>query len=345
MDTPHHASRNAIGPESRELLAEFVAQADMAATTIAKYDAQLREFARWLQHPRSRLIGDDDPRALAAATPRDVARFLAYLRSTDRYAATWTITRRSPLSASARKSHVASLRAFYGYLLRVRVIDNDPTFGIKTPKVRPAPGLRLTREELERLLTAPGTARERIQTFLLVFTAARAGALRDLRWDDIDFPGRTLVLRTKNGKHHSVGIHPRLMSELRRWYVHQSHTATKNPDLAAALDDPATAFVLLSRTGRQLAPGAIAKQLKRRANTAGLYVLDSAHGEKRSLVSPHAIRRSIATELLNDGVPLDAVADLLAHEHVDTTRRHYAFANDTRRRATIDAILRHDAAA
>ena len=109
MDTPHHASRNAIGPESRELLAEFVAQADMAATTIAKYDAQLREFARWLQHPRSRLIGDDDPRALAAATPRDVARFLAYLRSTDRYAATWTITRRSPLSASARKSHVASV--------------------------------------------------------------------------------------------------------------------------------------------------------------------------------------------------------------------------------------------
>jgi hypothetical protein len=42
--------RNAIDPESRELLAEFVAQADMAAATITKYDAQLREFARWLQH-------------------------------------------------------------------------------------------------------------------------------------------------------------------------------------------------------------------------------------------------------------------------------------------------------
>ncbi len=126
--------------------------------------------------------------------------------------------------------------------------------------------------------------------------------------------------------------------------VSPEYAATRNPALAAALDDPDTAFVLLSRNGRQLAPGAIAKQLKRRANTAGLYVLDPAHGEKRNLVSPHAIRRSIATELLNDGVPLDAVADLLAHEHVDTTRRHYAFASDARRRATIDAILRHDAA-
>ena len=40
----------------------------------------------------------------------------------------------------------------------------------------------------------------------------------------------------------------------------------------------------------------------------------------------------------------DPVADLLAHEHVDTTRRHYAYPDDTRRRATIDAILRRDAA-
>lgn len=286
MDTPHPALRNTIEPEGRELLAEFVGQADMAATTITKYDAQLREFARWLQHPRSRLLDDDDSRTLVAAT----------LRSTDRHAATWTITKRTPLSASARKSHVASLRAFYSYLLRVRVIDTDPTFGIKTPKVRPAPGLRLTREELERLLNAPGTARERIQTFLLVFTAARAGALRDLRWDDIDFPGRTLALHTKNGKHHSVGIHPRLMAELRRWYVHQSHTATKNPQLAAALDHPATVFVPLPRTGRQLAPGAIAKQLKRRASTAGLYMLDPAHAKSAASYPP---TRSDAASLTN----------------------------------------------
>jgi len=96
--------------------------------------------------------------------------------------------------------------------------------------------------------------------------------------------------------------------------------------------------VLLSRTGRQLAPGAIAKQLKRRAARAGLYELEGKHREHRSRVSPHALRRTFATLLLNDGHHLDAVADVLGHSSVDTTRNHYAFSSNARRRRTIEAF-------
>lgn len=59
------------------------------------------------------------------------------------------------------------------------------------------------------------------------------------------------------------------------------------------------------------------------------------HGECRSQVSPHVLRRTFATLQLNDGQPLDAVADVLGHESVDTTRKHYAFSSNERRRATI----------
>ncbi len=50
------------------------------------------------------------------------------------------------------------------------------------------------------------------------------------------------------------------------------------------------------------------------------------------------LRRTFATILLNDGEHIDAVADALGHESVDTTRKHYAFASEERRRATIHAF-------
>ncbi len=74
--------------------------------------------------------------------------------------------------------------------------------------------------------------------------------------------------------------------------------------------------------------------VKRRATRAGLYVEEPMHGECRSRVSPHVLRRTFATLQLNDGQPLDAVADVLGHESVDT-REHYAFSSNERRRATI----------
>ena len=69
-----------------------------------------------------------------------------------------------------------------------------------------------------------------------------------------------------------------------------------------------------------------------------LVVLGMAHKEWRSEVTPHTLRRTFATILLNSGNPLDAVADVLGHESVDTTRRHYAFASDERRRQTIHSF-------
>lgn len=125
------------------------------------------------------------------------------------------------------------------------------------------------------------------------------------------------------------------MVELRRWWIHQEIEVQRSEAIARARANPDTDFVLLTRTGRQIPSTAIAKQLKRRACLAGLHVLEPAHREYRSRVSPHALRRSFATYLLNEGHGIDSVADVLGHASIDTTRRHYAFSSSERRRATV----------
>ncbi len=313
---------------NRRLIAEFVAQADVTESTRIKYRAHLGELAAWLDHNgRTRFEN---------ATSADLVAFMAYLRGGNRYAAAPHHRVTGTLSASARKNVLASIHAFYRYLVLVGVVVVDPSASIKPPRVVHRPGLVLNAGEVRALLDAPGgTQRERIQTYLLVYTAARSDELRRLRWSDIDFARSTITLVGKRGKVRIIDVHPHLMAALRRWYIHQDDEATRNAALRRAKSDSATDFVLLTRTGRQVAKTVIAEQLKRRAVRAGVRIRITPAGEAVTAVSPHALRRTFATILLDEGHHIDAIADVLGHSSIDTTRTHYAFASNARRRATI----------
>jgi len=329
------AIRLLTSAEDAALITEFCVQADVTEATRIKYRAHLAEFSRWLQHPQT--IATDGS-GLAHATRANVARYMAYLLIGDRYAASEYGKPRTTLAASSRKSVLGSLHAFYRYLVYVELAPHNPADGLPRPTQKQRRGLHLTADELRRLLDVRGSARDRVQVYLLAYTAARVGEIRNLRWQDVDLAERTLALRTKGDRQRVIDIHPRLMSELRRWFLYVDHMAERNPDFRAAMADPLHDYVLLTRSGRQLSPTTIYKQLKRRAVHAGLYELEPGHREHRSLVSPHTLRRTFATLLLNDGHHLDAVADVLGHESVDTTRKHYAFSSNARRRATIEAF-------
>jgi len=318
------------------LIREFVAQADVAGPTKVAYRSQLEEFRSWLAHPKTRRSGGHG--SLTDATRADVTRFMAYLTAGERYAAPQHHRLVHVLSPSSRKRFIASLKSFYCFLMSVDLVDRDPTYGVARPKIKLRPGLYLSVEELRRLLEAPGSSRDRIQVYLLAFTGARTNEIRTLCWRDVNFTDGTLRLLGKGDKYRTVDIHPRLMPELRRWRLQQDVMAERSPVVHASRQQAQTDFVLLSVHGRQLSHTAIYKQLKRRACLAGLYVLDPAHREFRSEVTPHVLRRTFATILLNSGNPMDAVADVLGHSYVDTTRKHYAFASDARRRATIESF-------
>jgi site-specific recombinase XerD len=103
----------AIHRANAALIEEFVAQAEVTDSTLAKYRAHLREFAHWYEP-----VAGPDAR-LVEARVGDVSRFMAYLRSGDRFAATRSPRTAQRPAASTRKSIFASVGSFYRYLARI----------------------------------------------------------------------------------------------------------------------------------------------------------------------------------------------------------------------------------
>jgi integrase len=246
------------------------------------------------------------------------------------------------LSASSRKGYLSALRAFYYFCLDSHYINHDPTAGIRAPKVEHRPGLTLTAEELQQFLDAPGSERDRIQAYIFVFTAQRVGALRDLRWRDVNWDERELTFHGKGGKTNVLPIHDELLGALSRWRWALLEKAEKNPLIAAALYNGETAYVLLTYHGRPVTAQTLGKQVKWRAARCGLRLHNSGdvYHENKSQVHPHALRRSWATLQRRRGIALEDIADVLAHASIDTTRKHYAFPpSEAKRRAVKNFAL------
>jgi site-specific recombinase XerD len=324
------ANRPSAHDTNASLVDEFIAQAEVVETTRKKYRTHLTEFCCWLE---TQVGADAD---VCAVTTAEVARFMAYLRSGDRWAKSDVrkVGRDSP-SPSTRKNFHASLASFYRYLTSVALVSRNPLIGIDTPKVPHKPGLRLTAEEVRELLADRGHPRERMQVYLLTFTGARSDEVRSLTWQDVDFSNQTLLVRGKGEKYRVIDIHPRLMPELRRWYLYQDDYASRYPKVREAKQDPDTDYVLMTMGGKKVPHSTMIRQLKRRAAKAGLHLNETTDRDNCSKVSPHTLRRTFASILLNDGHYLDAVADVLGHTSLNTTRKHYAFSSTERRKATI----------
>lgn len=324
------------------LIAEFFAEPGRARTTRHKYKQCVKEFSDYLV--RSQVF----PGLVRARRP-DVLRFMEWL-SGEADAAPLIVPGkpklgihppREPLSGSTRKGYLSALRAFYYFCLDQHYIDYDPTAGIRSPHVEHTPGMTLQAEELQEFLDAPGSERDRIQAYLFVFTAQRAGALRDLRWRDVDFEGRQLTFRGKRAKTNVLPMHDELLGALSRWQRVIRDAAERNPLIAGALYDDETAFVLLTRAGRRVTVQTLGKQVKWRAARCGLrpHTSGNVSYENKSKVHPHAFRRSWATLQRGRGVPLEDIADVLSHASIDTTRKHYAFAPSEAKRKAVKSFV------
>ena len=315
-----------------ELADEFVAMVERPEDP-RQVPRPPRGVRRWLKK--------HDLSLLSARRP-DIARYFAYLKSDQR---SWHDSHKNPvfrpLGPSSRKGVLAALRAFYRHCAVMDYISHDPTFGIETPKVEIKRGLSLTRHELRRFLDAPGTPRCRVQAYLQVYTAGRAASIGDILWTDVDFERNVIHLNAKNGKHYTLPIHPQLRAALLRWRHEQVENAESNPKVTRALENPETAWVLLTRNGKKLSHSTLGKQAKWRAARAGLYphpLGASVSYENKSQLSPHALRRSFAVLMRSEGTALEDIAEVLNQIDLNTTRNHYAFTDTPRTRRTINSF-------
>jgi len=205
----------------------------------------------------------------------------------------------------ARK--LATLRSFYKYLCRTGVLADNPVAVIRTPKQERRLPKFLDPSEIQRLLDAPKgddllTIRDRAILETIYSTGMRVSELCRLDLDDVDFLGEVVRLRGKGRKERLAPIGSYAVKAIKAYLE-----ARKTHSHAAAFDAKP---LFLNRHGRRLNQRSVRRKLSKYLAEAGL----------DPNVSPHTLRHSFATHMLNRGADLRAVQELLGHRSLSTTQ-------------------------
>ncbi|MEM7232107.1 MAG: tyrosine recombinase XerC [Planctomycetota bacterium] len=261
---------------------------NMSPETIRAYEKDLHQFLRFFAQRDGKEIKPGE------ITPLQVREFLAQLKEKN-YQKT-TVVRK-----------LATIRSFYKFLLRKGYVTTNPMQEIETPKVEKKLPHFLSTDEVEKLLNAPqGTTfqstRDRAILETLYSTGLRVSELTALNLSDLDFTSEVIKARGKGRRERMVPIGSFALQAIKRYVEARSQVPRVNED------DPDALF--LNRFGDRLSSRSIRKILDKYIKITGL-------SEK---TSPHTLRHSFATHLLNRGANLRMVQELLGHKHLSTTQ-------------------------
>jgi integrase/recombinase XerD len=202
--------------------------------------------------------------------------------------------------------HLSSLRALYRFLIREQMVQENPLMLITGPR-NPArlPNV-LSVEEIERLIAAPDKVsplgiRDRCLFEVLYATGLRVSELLGLTVDQIDWTSSTIRVRGKGNKERIVLLGDLAMDALEA-YIHRARCLLVKTETEKAL--------FLSYLGKPLSVRGFHIVLQAHVKTAGI----------QRHVTPHTLRHSFATHLLEGGADLRAVQELLGHASVSTTQ-------------------------
>lgn len=240
------------------------------------------------------------PRGWDEVTVRHIRQFITHLT-------TWGISRRS----IARK--LSSLRAFFRYLARQRIVAVNPVTDVRAPKQPQRLPRVLELRDVERLLAAPDLRtfegiRDRAILEVLYATGMRVGELVSLNCNDVNLLTGEVIVTGKRGKQRVVLLGECAIDALRA-YLEGARPAfaTRHRGAHAPNDEPA---LFLSRMGRRLTERQIHRIVTKYARAAGL----------QHHVTPHTLRHTFATHLLEGGADLRIVQELLGHASLSTTQ-------------------------
>ena len=269
----------------------------VAANTLSSYRRDLRRYA---EHLTARGIDD-----LAKVTETDVSDFLVALRRGD------PDTGAAPLSAVSAARALIAVRGLHRFAAAEGLTELDVARAVKPPTPSRRLPKSLTIDEVLALLDGAGgdseadgplTLRNRALLELLYSTGARISEAVGLDVDDIDTHARSVLLRGKGGKQRLVPIGRPAVSALDAYLVRG------RPDLARR--GKGTPAIFLNARGGRLSRQSAWQVLQDAAERAGI----------TAAVSPHTLRHSFATHLLDGGADVRVVQELLGHASVTTTQ-------------------------
>jgi integrase/recombinase XerD len=283
----------ALPAEVAAYLDHLTVERGVARNTAVSYGRDLARYASW--------CGERGRRSLSQVTEEDVADFLAALRTGD--------ADHAPLSASSAARTVVAVRGLHRFAVREGMAETDPAHQVRPPQ----PPRRLPKAipltEVERLIEAaegegdvPGL-RDRALLEVLYGSGARISEAVGLDVDDVDLERGAVLLRGKGGKERLVPLGSYAAAAVDAYLVRA------RPALVRAGRGSHALF--LNRRGGRLSRQSAWSILRSAAVRAGL---DPEH------VSPHTLRHSFATHLLDGGADVRVVQELLGHASVTTTQ-------------------------
>ena len=277
-----------------------------------------------------------------AAYANDIGKLLAFLEAEDKDQITAQL---SDLQAFAASLHdigicprsqcriLSGVRTFYHYLLVDGYVDDDPTELLESPRIGEHLPEVLTLEEVDRLQQAIDLSkwegqRNKAIIEVLYSCGLRVSELVTLKLSDLYLDEQFLRVTGKGQKTRLVPISPVAIKQLQLWFVDRNAMNIKPGE-----ED----YVFLNRRGAHLTRTMILIMIKRLGQEAGI----------AKTISPHTLRHSFATSLLEGGADLRSIQAMLGHESIGTTEIYTHISTTTLREEILNHhprnIARHEA--
>lgn len=253
--------------------------------TVIAYGSDILSFLIWL-----------NDRSLSEVTYSTIREYLLYIQQFN-YSKTTT----------ARK--IASLRTFYRYLYRERIVDTNPAIGVHSPKRGKSLPEFLTESEMEQVLNnikmdSPAGYRNRTILELLYATGMRVSELSSLNFENLNLEENEIKVFGKGAKERIVLVSQRAKKFLETYIKTVRYLIFKDENIT-----PQTP-VFINKTGYRLQPQSVRLAIRD--------VVDKIELPKH--VTPHVFRHSFATKLLENGADLRVVQELLGHSSISNTQ-------------------------
>jgi integrase/recombinase XerD len=265
----------------REFLDHLLVERGLAENTISAYHNDLTQYFHFLE---AQGVG-----AWNETTQERIGEFLQSLKD-------------KGLSSSSAARKLAALKTFYHYLLQTQVITENPTISLERPKTGRYLPKVLNQHEVQQLLDQPSLApRERAIMELLYSGGLRVSELTKVNISDVNLHEGHLRMVGKEGKERIIPLSETAIQAI-EVYLKQVRPTQKSRPQERAL--------FLNYAGRRLSRQCIWKIVKEAARTAAI-AID---------ITPHTLRHSFAIHLLEKGVDIRSVQELLGHADISTTQ-------------------------
>lgn len=257
----------------------------LAQNTLQSYERDLTNYIHFLANRNITTISE--------TSRNDIMDYLAHLQNNNR--ATSTISRT-----------IAALRGFYQFLARERMIEFDPTVSLETPRKEQRLPKVLSMTEVEKLLSAPAgedalQLRDRAMLELLYATGIRVSELINVKVSDLNLSMGFVRCLGKGSKERVIPLGQIAIQAL-TVYLQKGWK-----QLDKGKDQP---FLFINQQGKAISRQAFWKLIKKYAGIAGI----------TKTITPHTLRHSFATHLLENGADLRAVQEMLGHVDISTTQ-------------------------